>query len=140
MIVPIAGLLLQTVRVVGVGAAFPTIGAALRTAEPGDTVLVRPGVYREPTLVVDRSVVMRGLPGAVLDGEGRRERDAAAFVVNLDPRGADLTRADPEVLAARGEHQADAAPTHHRRVELWHAIAAALLLFLLLESALLART
>ena len=46
---------------------------ALRQAGPGDRIVVRPGVYREPTLVVDKPVVLDGEPGAVLDGEGARE-------------------------------------------------------------------
>ena len=46
---------------------------ALQQAESGDRIVVQPGVYREPALVVDKSVVLEGEPGAVLDGEGERE-------------------------------------------------------------------
>jgi len=45
---------------------------ALAQAQPGDRIVVRPGIYREPTLVVDKPVVLDGEPGAVLDGEGER--------------------------------------------------------------------
>ncbi len=34
---------------------------------------MQPGVYREPTIVLDRPIELVGLPGAVLDGEGERE-------------------------------------------------------------------
>src|SRR5688572_29873214 len=50
-----------------------TLGAAMRVAQPRARVIVRPGVYREPTIVVDRPVTIVGDPGAVLDGEGKRQ-------------------------------------------------------------------
>jgi nitrous oxidase accessory protein len=50
-----------------------TLAGALAAARPGDRLLVRAGVYREPTLVVDRPVEIVGEPGAVLDGQGQRE-------------------------------------------------------------------
>jgi len=50
-----------------------TLAGALAAARPGDRLVVRPGVYREPTLVVDKPVEVVGEPGAVLDGEGQRE-------------------------------------------------------------------
>ena len=49
-----------------------TVTAALAAAAPGDTVLVEPGVYAEPTLRVLRPVVLLGRPGAVLDGQHQR--------------------------------------------------------------------
>lgn len=74
----LAGLLLpsnqDSVLTVGVGERFTTITAALAVAPPGATLRVRPGVYREPTLMVrvpDLQLV--GEPGAVIDGEGHRE-------------------------------------------------------------------
>jgi nitrous oxidase accessory protein len=51
---------------------FRTVAAAVAAARPHDTVWVRAGVYREPTLVIDRALVLRGEAGAVLDGEGER--------------------------------------------------------------------
>ncbi|MDX1420315.1 MAG: nitrous oxide reductase family maturation protein NosD [Rubricoccaceae bacterium] len=50
----------------------PSLTEVLRRAAPGDRIVVRAGVYREPTLVVDKPVVLDGEPGAVLDGEGER--------------------------------------------------------------------
>ena len=48
-----------------------TLGAALGVARDGDRIVVRPGVYREPTIVVSRRVTIAGDSGAVLDGEDR---------------------------------------------------------------------
>jgi nitrous oxidase accessory protein len=52
--------------------ALTTLGAALAVARDGDRVVVRPGVYREPTIVVSRRVTISGDSGAVLDGEDQR--------------------------------------------------------------------
>ena len=57
-------------RIVGPGAAYATLAAAVAAAAPGDTIVVRPGRY-PGLLVVDRRVVIVGEPGAVLDGEHR---------------------------------------------------------------------
>ncbi len=54
---------------VGPGAKFATIGSAVASASPGDEIVVRPGVYREH-VVVDRALLLRGEPGAVIDGGG----------------------------------------------------------------------
>jgi nitrous oxidase accessory protein len=64
---PPAGLL-----VVGPDGSWSTIASAIDAAAPGDTVLVRPGVYREPTLLVDKPLTLLGEPGTILDGEGER--------------------------------------------------------------------
>ena len=53
--------------------AVSTVGAALALARPGDRVRVRPGVYREPRLVIDKAVELIGEDGAVLDGGGAHE-------------------------------------------------------------------
>nr|AWJ66343.1 nitrous oxide reductase maturation protein [uncultured bacterium] len=49
-----------------------SITEALRRVEPGGRIVVDPGLYQEPTLVIDKPVVLEGRPGAVLDGEGER--------------------------------------------------------------------
>lgn len=59
--------------VVQPGSAVPTVGAALQRAADGDTILVRAGRYREPTLMVTHRIVLLGEPGAVLDGGGTHE-------------------------------------------------------------------
>ena len=49
--------------------APPSIAEAVRAARAGDRIIVSRGVYREPTIVVDRPVTIVGEPGAVLDGQ-----------------------------------------------------------------------
>lgn len=50
-----------------------TVASAIAVARPGARIEVRPGTYREPMIVVDRAVEIVGVPGAVLDGEGKRQ-------------------------------------------------------------------
>ena len=50
-----------------------SITDALRRATPGTRILVKAGVYREPTIVVDKSVAIIGEGWPVLDGEGQRQ-------------------------------------------------------------------
>jgi hypothetical protein len=86
----------------------------------------RPGFYR--VLVTDRR------------GEDVRRADLD-FAVNIDPRGSDLRPVAPSDLPTSGGQQATVGQTEHeRRVELWHAIAAGLLLLLLVESLLVVRS
>jgi nitrous oxidase accessory protein len=54
--------------VVAPGSAVPTLAAALRRARDGDTIVVRPGTYRDTTIVVDRAVTIVGDGFPVLDG------------------------------------------------------------------------
>ena len=50
-----------------------TIAAALAKAPRGGRIRVAAGVYREPTIHVDKPVTIVGDSGAVLDGEGKRQ-------------------------------------------------------------------
>jgi hypothetical protein len=84
----------------------------------------RPGVYR---------VVGTDQTGAT------RDRDELAFVVNVDPRGSDVTPAPPEALPASGTGGGTPPTDTRRRVELWHALAALVLLLLLAEGVLVQR-
>lgn len=59
--------------VVEPGGALTSIGEAVRRAAPGARILVEPGVYREPTIVVDRPVTIEGEGWPVVDGEGKRQ-------------------------------------------------------------------
>lgn len=70
---------------------------------------------------------------------GTRDRNELAFVVNVDTRGSDLSTAPPSALPPSGTGGAGAAPTGQRRIELWHALAAIVLLLLLVEGALVRR-
>ena len=84
----------------------------------------RPGVYR--------------MIGTDQTGS-THERDELAFVVNVDARGSDLTPAPASALPASGTGAAAASGDDSRRVELWHALAAAVLLLLLAEGLLVQR-
>lgn len=52
-----------------------TIQAAVDAAQPGDTIVVPAGVYRENVTVRTAGLTIVGRPGAVLDGEGLAGRD-----------------------------------------------------------------
>lgn len=45
-----------------------TVADAVRNARAGDTITVLAGIYREPTIVVDKPLTILGEAGAVLDG------------------------------------------------------------------------
>jgi hypothetical protein len=49
-----------------------TIQAAVDAAQPGDTILVPPGSYRESVLVTTSDLRIVGSPAAVLDAKGFR--------------------------------------------------------------------
>ncbi len=57
---------------VGPRQSLRTIHEGLEAATDGDRIVVEAGIYREPTIVVSRSVQITGEPGAILDGEGDR--------------------------------------------------------------------
>jgi hypothetical protein len=65
------------------GAGYDAVAPAVAAADPGDTVVVRPGRYH-PSVVLDRSVTVVAPDGATLAGTGGRE--GAAFTI---PRGSD---------------------------------------------------
>jgi len=65
------------------GSGYDALGPAVRAADPGDTVVVRPGTYT-PHVVLNRSVTVVAPDGATLVGTGAR--DETAFTV---PRGSD---------------------------------------------------
>lgn len=60
--------------------SLTTITEALATARDGDRIVVRPGLYREPTLLVTRRLTIAGDSGAILDGEDRH----AIMIVDAD--------------------------------------------------------
>ena len=55
------------------GGAVHSIGEAVRLARAGDRVLVHAGLFREPTIVVDKPLVIEGDGYPTLDGEGKRQ-------------------------------------------------------------------
>ena len=50
-----------------------SVAAALAVARPGDRIVVRSGVYREPQLVIGQRIELVGERGAVLDAGGQHE-------------------------------------------------------------------
>ncbi|MEQ8424045.1 MAG: nitrous oxide reductase family maturation protein NosD, partial [Cyclobacteriaceae bacterium] len=54
------------------------IREALTAANPGDTILVRAGVYEEGNIIVSKSIVLIGEGYPILDGEFKYE----VFTVN----------------------------------------------------------
>jgi nitrous oxidase accessory protein len=61
-----------TVRV-GAGEAIQSIREAIRVAQPGDTVLIAGGLYKEGNLRIDKPLVLLGIDMPVLDGERKYE-------------------------------------------------------------------
>lgn len=61
--------------VIPVGKEFQvkTISSALEKANPGDTILIHAGTYREGNIKVNRRVVLLGVDYPVLDGEKKGE-------------------------------------------------------------------
>jgi nitrous oxidase accessory protein len=57
----------------GKGEMHKTITAAIAAAKNGDTVIVSSGVYYEKNLVIDKSIVLKGVNKPVLDGENKYE-------------------------------------------------------------------
>ncbi|HZS40212.1 MAG TPA: BatA domain-containing protein [Polyangia bacterium] len=91
----------------------------------GFTDTDEPGVYH---------VAVAGSDGTL------RPRPQASFVVNVDPAESDVTRIDAARLARLSAGAgAKSVQAPRRRVELWHAMGAALLLLLLGEAVLLRR-
>lgn len=46
---------------------------AIQHAKPGDTLILKPGVYRESPIIVDKSLTIIGTTDAILDGEAEHE-------------------------------------------------------------------
>jgi nitrous oxidase accessory protein len=60
--------------VVQEGTSVPTLGAAMLIARSGNHIVVRKGVYREPTIVIDvPGITIEGDSGAVLDGRDAKD-------------------------------------------------------------------
>lgn len=56
------------------------IADAVSRAEAHDTLTIAPGLYREPTIVIDRPLTILAAPGAIIDGEDER----ALIIVEAD--------------------------------------------------------
>lgn len=60
------------VIVVDASGTIRTIHQGIAQAFPGDTVWIRKGLYREPEIIVEKSILIIGEGYPVLDGEGKR--------------------------------------------------------------------
>lgn len=58
---------------VGKGKEFSTIQAALDASVRGDAVVVHPGHYKEKNLIINKSIVFKGVGFPILDGESKYE-------------------------------------------------------------------
>lgn len=68
----------QAQRVIEASPGGRSIAQAIESARPGDRIVVTRGVYREPTIKVDRPLTIAGEPGAVIDG------GAATHILRID--------------------------------------------------------
>jgi nitrous oxidase accessory protein len=66
-------LLISKTIVVSPQGKIQSVRAAIHAAEPGDTILVKAGTYREGNLVIEKSIVIQGEGHPVLDGEQKYE-------------------------------------------------------------------
>lgn len=62
-----------TKRVVGAVEPLRTIKSAIVVAVPGDTILVKSGVYKEGNIVIDKKIVLIGQNLPVIDGDRKFE-------------------------------------------------------------------
>jgi nitrous oxidase accessory protein len=58
---------------VGAKRSHKTISSALNAAQSGDTIFVDSGHYKEKNLIINKSVVLKGIGSPVLDGEKKYE-------------------------------------------------------------------
>ncbi len=65
---------------VGPREKYQTLRGAISVANAGDTILVKPGLYREGNLVVNKPIVILGEDYPVFDGENKYE----IFTLNAD--------------------------------------------------------
>ncbi len=52
---------------------FTSLRKAVEAAKPGDTILLRKGIYREGNIVINKSICLIGINEPVLDGENKYE-------------------------------------------------------------------
>ena len=68
-----AAFLFSATITVGPKEKYQTAKVAIRVANAGDTILVKPGLYREGNLVINKSIVIIGEEYPVFDGENKYE-------------------------------------------------------------------
>lgn len=93
---------------VGPAGQYQSIGDAIRSANAGDTIEVGPGTYHEH-LVIHHPIVIRGQPGAIIDGDGTGrvfEIHATSTLEGLTIRGsgANLSREDAGIWMDKADN------------------------------------
>jgi nitrous oxidase accessory protein len=58
---------------VGKGQQYTSIQKAIDASQKGDTILVHEGLYKEHTITITKSVVLKGINYPVIDGENKFE-------------------------------------------------------------------
>jgi nitrous oxidase accessory protein len=58
---------------VGAGEPYHTLRSAVEAAQPGDTILLKKGVYKEGNIVINKSIFLIGENNPVLHGEDKHE-------------------------------------------------------------------
>jgi len=58
---------------VGAKRSHKTVSSAILSARDGDTIFVDAGHYREKNLIIDKSIILKGIDFPVLDGEKKYE-------------------------------------------------------------------
>lgn len=66
-----AGVVSAKDLIVEKGGEFSTIRSAIESAQDGDRIIIKSGVYREGALEIHRSITLTGEDKAVLDGENK---------------------------------------------------------------------
>lgn len=58
---------------VGKNAKINTLRQAIQLAGSGDTILIEKGIYKEGNILINKSIVLIGADGTILDGENKNE-------------------------------------------------------------------
>src|SRR5688572_23683012 len=59
--------------IVDKGGKIRSVRAAIQISEPGDTIIIKSGTYREGNIIIEKSLVIKGESYPVLDGENKFE-------------------------------------------------------------------
>lgn len=83
---------------VGAGREFSSVSAALAAADPGDTVFVHDGIYREGLIRIEKPVILVGIDSPKLDGGGAGDI-LHITASNVTVRGFEVRNSGPSGLA-----------------------------------------